>query len=762
MLLALFFIAIPSLYVAGQCGTIINSFPYNEDFEASKGNWFDGGISSDWAWGKPSKSIINAAANGQKCWITGGLSGNNYNLGEQAWLQSPCFDFSGLQHPYINFKVFWETESQFDGASLEYSTDNGITWKILGSFNDPQNCFNGNWFNNPSIVKLPASQGWSGSISSGDGSGAWVTAQHTLPYLAAAPKVIFRFFFGAGTVQNNFNGFAIDDISIGEAPPNNADFTFNCTAVNTVTFSSISSVCPTTYFWDFDDIASGASNTSSQIMPVHTFSGSGTYNVSLTTSGPDNAPSTILKPVTILSLAAGIPSSKVDCNGSNTGVATVIATGGNGVYNYNWNTNPIQTNATATNLAAGNYTVTVSSSSACSTSKDFIITEPPQLKVLFNTGVATCGSSDASISATVSGGTTPYNYSWQPVNINSATINNIPSGKYFLTVIDNNGCSISDSTIVKDSNTLKINLSAQSSLCGNSNGVISATVSGGKSPYNYTWQPTNINSAVINVASGKYILTVTDVNGCLKSDSIIVKDTNTLNMVIAAQSSVCGNSNGSINTVVSGGMAPFTYTWQPPNINAPDLINIAAGKYLVTVIDLIGCTIEDSIIVKDTNTLRISLGKDTTICEGDIIQLNPGTFINYSWQDNSTQSIYAVSKGGTYWVRVTDVQNCIAADTIAIVSDCGEIDFPTAFTPNGDGKNDFFGPLGNLAAVNNYRLLIYNRWGKMIFQSTDPFKKWDGKTSSGKTEVNTYTWFSTFNFREQQNIFRKGTITIIK
>ncbi len=746
-----------------QCGTPIAAFPYSEDFEISNGNWTTGGVFSDWTWGAPSKPVINGAGSGRKCWVTGGLTGSFYNLGEQSWLQSPCFDFSSVQHPYIGFQVFWETESNYDGATLEYSVDNGNTWQTAGSPSDPQNCLNNNWFNNPSISKLPAAEGWCGNVRAGNGSGTWVLAQHTMPFLAGAPKVIFRFFFGAGTVQNDFDGFAVDDIMIGEAPANNAAFSFNCTGGNTVSFRDASANCPDRYQWNFGDPGSGAANTSSAVNPSHTFSAAGTYDVTLTVSGPDNAPSTVTKKVSVISLAAGAYTSMLNCNGDANGSATVIASGGTGSYTYSWNTIPVQTTATAINLSAGSYTVTVTPATGCASSLNFTIAEPPKLTLGMTSTPATCTSSTGSVTATVTGGSGGYHYVWIPANIDNPSIINVPAGKYYLTVTDLNGCTIRDSIVVKDTSSLRVSMTSQTAQCGGSNGSVNANVSGGNGPYTYSWTPPNANSPILNnVAAGKYYLTVTDINGCTSNDSVVVKDTNSLALSLAAQPAVCGNSNGTATASVAGGKSPYHYSWTPLYADTAVLAAIPAGKYYVTVNDANGCLRNDSVVVKDTNTLRISLGKDTTLCQGDSFQLTPGSFSTYAWQDNSSMPAYTVASAGTYWVSVTDTLHCTASDTIKVVSDCGEIYFPTAFTPNGDGRNEYFGPLGNLYAITDYQLSVYNRWGQMVFQSTDPFRKWNGVLSSGLIDASTYTWFARFTYRDQKNMLRKGTVTIVR
>lgn len=357
-----------------QCTSPLNSFPYSEDFELTDGGWTDGGAGSDWAWGTPAKPVITNAGSGTKCWVIGGLTGGSYTNAEASWLQSPCFDFSTLLYPYISLKVFWEMEHQFDGGSFQYSTDNGNTWTTMGAANI-SDCLNKNWYNYATITYLSPlttqRQGWSGnqqpssgSCRGGNGSGGWVIASQAMPALAGQPSVIFRFIFGAGTICNNYDGFAIDDIRIGEAPPNNAAFTYTCTGNNTVNFTNISALCPTGFSWNFGDPASGTSNTATTANPTHTFSATGEYNVTLTVSGPGNAPSTITKKVIVISGVADMLS-PADCQSNDGGSLILSVNGSTGPLNITWNTSPVQTTNIATDLAAGTYTATVSGTDVC-------------------------------------------------------------------------------------------------------------------------------------------------------------------------------------------------------------------------------------------------------------------------------------------------------------------------------------------------------------------------------------------------------------
>lgn len=368
------------LFVAtahSQCTTIINSFPYREGFESNDGGWLPGGAGSDWAWGSPNKSVINSAGAGNNCWTTGGLTGGSYTNAEASWLKSPCFDLSAVPYPRIAMKLFWDTEQQYDGASLQYSIDNGVTWTTIGLAGETPNCISsGNWYNTAAINYLnpltSTQQGWSGntrtssgSCRGGGGSGKWVDAYHTIPAIAGQPSVIFRFLFGAGSICNNYDGFAVDEIEIANAPANQALFNYTCVDSFTIQLNNTSAYCPSSWTWDFGDPASGTENNSSIKNPVHRFSGPGNYTITLTASGPNNAPSTISGNVSIATPRI-VQITKADCQTNTGGSATVelsaIPSGG---YTITWNSAPTQTGPVANNLSAGTYIVRLEGTGLC-------------------------------------------------------------------------------------------------------------------------------------------------------------------------------------------------------------------------------------------------------------------------------------------------------------------------------------------------------------------------------------------------------------
>lgn len=358
-----------------QCALAITSYPYQEGFELTDGSWTSGGSGNNWAWGQPNKAVIRSAGAGTRCWVTGGLTGTGYAASEASWLQSPCFDMSAIQNPYLEFRIFWDTEQQFDGASLQYSLDQGASWTTAGSASGAMNCLNDNWYNQNPVTYLSnlttTRQGWSGttqtgsgSCRGGNGSGGWVTAKQTLPVLAGQSRVIFRFIFGAGTICNSFDGLAVDDFYVGEAPANQADFDIVCVAGDTVDLVDRSLPCPQQYAWDFGDPASGLNNTSTLKNPRHVFVTPGLHTIKLTVSGPNNTPATISKDITILRVNA-FQKKPADCQTDQGGQAEVLVQGSGGPLFYNWNTIPAQVTSVASDLSSGIYLVRVSATGAC-------------------------------------------------------------------------------------------------------------------------------------------------------------------------------------------------------------------------------------------------------------------------------------------------------------------------------------------------------------------------------------------------------------
>lgn len=186
------------------------TLPYEQDFEDGNDFWRAEGTNSTFEYGVPVGSIIHTAASGVNAWITN-LDGD-YADNEDSYLLGPCFDFTGAEYPVFECNMYVITESDKDGASLEYSLDNGKTWSRVGNFGDGD-AYYWNWYNSDVIPALPGGEGWTG------GPDNWHTSRILLDTLIFrnAPTVKFRFHF-ASDATGRLEGIGIDDIRIYEAP----------------------------------------------------------------------------------------------------------------------------------------------------------------------------------------------------------------------------------------------------------------------------------------------------------------------------------------------------------------------------------------------------------------------------------------------------------------------------------------------------------------------------------------------------------------
>lgn len=843
----LFVLTLFALFRTSSFAQCVNTYPYVQDFEASAGGWVSGGTGNDWAWGTPAKAVISSAGSGTRAWITGGLTASFYNLGARSFVESPCFDFTNLQYPFISLKVFWESERTFDGSNIQYSTNGGTTWQNVGSLNDPVDCLNFNWYNTPNITNLATlatvREGWAGNIQQtqgsclgGSGSTGWVVARHCMPNLAGVPQVKFRVTFGAGTACNNYDGFAFDSVAIGNAPPNTADFSYICNG-NTVTFTGFTSLCPNSFQWNFGDPASGNQNTANTANASHTFSQPGTYVVSYTVAGPCNAPATVTKTIRIIQASAA--SSPVSCFGANDGKAWVTPTGNVSNLLYTWNTSPVQTTDTAFNLAPGTYQVTVSATGEhCPATASVTVQDAVSINVQTQVTGDTCSQSTGAVAATVSGGVPPFQFSWSNGG-NGPSIQSLTAGIYTVTATDSRGCTATASAVVPSSSGISINQNSlvNVSCAGGSDGSISVTVIGGTAPVSISWSGNGgSTNAITGLTAGGYTVSVTDAAGCSSSASYTITEPLAVVAQAAIQNATCGIDNGSVTLTVNGGTPPYAYAWNS-GANAASISNVAPGSYTYTVTDSNGCTTTGQAVVlpgtdlvvsvisrEDTcatgkgaaqvnvangtppfqvvwsngssgttvnlllagaysytvtdaagcslsNTLAISnIGEpvviapmvDTFICFAVPITYSPGVFNAYQWSGGESAASVTLAQTGSYQVTVQNADGCRASQLIRVKENCASyIYFPTGFSPNGDGSNDVFRPRYSSDLV-QYALQVYNRWGELVFATTDVNEGWDGLHKATEQPLGVFVWVATVTFRGQKPERMAGNVTLMR
>ncbi len=196
---------------------LIADFPYVEDFEGESLGWLTEGQNSSWAIGEPSGVVISTALSGSRALLTN--PSGFYNNSERSQALSPCFDFSAVERPGVRLGIHYQTQAGLltanDGLVLQSSVDQGLSWRTVGAFADPDN-----WYNFDDIIANPGDQrpdrpqanGWAGN------SGGWLTALHALDGLSGEPLVQLRLAFASDAFGSSFDGIGVDDFIVAEMP----------------------------------------------------------------------------------------------------------------------------------------------------------------------------------------------------------------------------------------------------------------------------------------------------------------------------------------------------------------------------------------------------------------------------------------------------------------------------------------------------------------------------------------------------------------
>lgn len=155
------------------------------------------------------------------------------------------------------------------------------------------------------------------------------------------------------------------------------------------------------------------------------------------------------------------------------------------------------------------------------------------------------------------------------------------------------------------------------------------------------------------------------------------------------------------------------------------------------------------------------LGQDAYLCKGDSLELVPGNFDRYRWQDGSDAPNFMVRQGGNYSVTVSNACESVSASVVITERVC-DLFFPTAFTPNADGRNDVFRLL-SAYALERFELAIFNRWGQQVFYTENELEGWDGKIRGQEAQNGQYVWTCTAKLAGTGKILsRKGIVNLIR
>lgn len=450
---------------------------------------------------------------------------------------------------------------------------------------------------------------------------------------------------------------------------------------------------------------------------------------------------------------------------------------------YSFNNGPWQSGNIFSNLPVGIYKVKIRDATGCIDSLDISITQLYPDFIVSNSLVqaASCsGNADGAVTVNVAGGKNPYQYSLDGINFQSSNVFNLTNGSYTVFVKDDNNCTASQNVFIPLDNTVTLEAGSDQTICEGKT-VTLQTVSNANS---FVWSPaatlnnSAIQSPVANpVTTTKYYITATT-GICNRFDSVTVFVNPAPTANAGPDASICFGRNAQLSG--SGGVS---YFWSPAaalnnnRLQNPTTINLPGNMtYSLHVIDANGCNSlqKDEVVITVTRQAIVDAGRDTVLAVGLPLNLNANDingagFIQYEWLpyyglNNPLIStpVTILDKDITYTVTARTALGCVATDQIKIKVYKGpEIYVPNAFTPNRDSRNDVLKaiPVG----IRNFSYFrVYDRWGALIFSTTDPAIGWDGRIKGVEQSTATYVWMAEGIDYTGKVVKRKGTVIIVK
>jgi gliding motility-associated-like protein len=265
------------------------------------------------------------------------------------------------------------------------------------------------------------------------------------------------------------------------------------------------------------------------------------------------------------------------------------------------------------------------------------------------------------------------------------------------------------------------------------------------------------------LGAGNYTVTVTDANGCTATNTVSITQTGTFAVNVNTTAATCGTANGTATAATSGGTLPYTYLWSGGQTTS-SISGLLPGTYTVTVTEGTGCVITDSVaVVVGPLNLSFTVASDTCNRKKGTatVTASGGTApYAYLWSNGETTSQILSLAPQTYSVVITDAAGCTGSDTVSVsnmlTAEC--VFVPNAFSPNGDGQHDLW-VIDNISFYDVVKVEVYNRWGNLVYESSDYQNDWDGTRNGKKLPGGVYFYIIDFNNGEKP---LAGTLTLIQ
>ena len=420
---------------------------------------------------------------------------------------------------------------------------------------------------------------------------------------------------------------------------------------------------PYSYVWN-----TGDTNEDLDTIPA------GSYDVLVTDFNGCSMPyaTSLSEPLTPLSLS--ITHTDALCIGGQEGTTDLTAGGGTAPYSYFWNNNEVTEDLTG--LVAGYYYCQVTDDNGCTDTIGAVVEDPTNTMVpsVTHTDVSCFDGNDGTIDLTITGGLAPYDFDWSNGS-SDEDLTGLATGNYFVMIMDANMCESFISAFV-DQPDAPLLSTAQTVdiLCfGDTTGSIDVTTTGGTVPYSFSWNTGELSEDLSDLGAGSYSLTITDDNACqYVLDTVLFEPTDLLLTATQVNVGCYGDSTGSIDLSVSGGVGPYVYSWSNGSI-AEDIDSLHAGSYWVVVLDSNNCVDSlEVIITEPLAPLSVSGDSEDILCYGGNngsidITIEGGTQpYDINWSNAALTEDQTNLFFGTYQVDITDDNGCTASDSYTL------------------------------------------------------------------------------------------------
>ncbi len=403
----------------------------------------------------------------------------------------------------------------------------------------------------------------------------------------------------------------------------------------------------------------------------------GLHTITITDSkGCETSASVTIDEPAVLS-ASAVQDSPVVCNGESNGAASVSVSGGNAPYSYSWDKSA-STLASASDLAAGLHTITITDSKGCETSASVTIDEPAVLtcSASQDSPVKIFGNSDGVASVSPIGGNGDYSYAWDNGE-NTATASALNAGNHTVTITDSKGCETSCSVLITEPGALFCAVVQNSPVVcnGEANGAATVTASQGVGPYTYLWDNAEYTQSATTLNAGMHTVTVTDANGATTSCTVTIDEPAVLSASAVQDSPVVcnGESNGAASVSVSGGNAPYSYSWDKSASTLASASDLAAGLHTITITDSKGCETSASVTIDEPAVLTCSASQDSPVKifgnSDGVASVSPiggnGDY-SYAWDNGENTATASALNAGNHTVTITDSKGCETSCSVLI------------------------------------------------------------------------------------------------